>query len=80
MKPLVAEGEKASVYPQKYHWKITTALLADTAQMSDTGWLLEICGTQRQCTYGHFSDATVQSRGMLQNIQNIPDSEKYTLT
>lgn len=36
MNPLVAVGEKANVYPQKYHWKMTTALLANTAQMRET--------------------------------------------
>lgn len=36
MKPLVADGENARVYPQKYHWKMTTALLAATAQIKDT--------------------------------------------
>lgn len=36
MKPLVAVDEKAKEYPQKNHWKMTTALLADTAHIRDT--------------------------------------------
>lgn len=36
MNPFVAVGEKANEYPQKNHWKITTALLAKTAQIRET--------------------------------------------
>lgn len=32
MNPLVAVEENAREYPQKYHWNITTALTAETAQ------------------------------------------------
>ena len=35
MKPLVAVGENARENPQKYHWKMTTALLAQTAQINE---------------------------------------------
>ena len=35
--PLDADVENANEYPQKYHWNMTMALLAATAQMRDTG-------------------------------------------
>lgn len=42
MKPLVAVGEKAREYPHRYHWKIQTALLAETAHIRDKAdFLLE---------------------------------------
>ena len=39
MKPFVAVEEKASEYPQKYHWKIKIALLAATAQIKKSALL-----------------------------------------
>lgn len=35
IKPLVALEEKASEYPQKYHWNVTTREDPTQAQMSD---------------------------------------------
>lgn len=35
MKPLVALEEKASEYPQKYHWNVTTREDPTQAQISD---------------------------------------------
>lgn len=35
MNPFVAVDENAKEYPQKNHWNITTALLAETAQINE---------------------------------------------
>ena len=49
--PLVAVGEKPSEYPQRNHWKMTTTLLAETTQMSETDSTSEYATVSRGNDY-----------------------------
>lgn len=76
----MAVDEKASEYPQKNHWKMTTALLADTAHIRDT---TEGCEdsehTGSNATHMHSFCEQVQSTERLDNEIQILNERSEVL-
>lgn len=62
MYPLVAVDENAKEYPQKYHWNIPTALLAETAQINDRADFLLAKPEYRKARFSHTCKSKPQER------------------